>query len=350
MNTIEKTENTDGTWVFLAPIRNLFISDALDFEIQINKVTFINASKLAKRRKKYGFNSPISTIKKRYKGMLDSFFNEEQTFATLRLTGKGRDLKQEFVNRVNDGLSIISLSQLGYSRRRHNACPAISDEKPSGRRRCLMHNLSTNASYQPNEVVGKVGSLNLNARWRNYQKMVFFDDLLKIISGKSKVASSWRKDIINAAILAGQSQSGHDVAQCFLWNIIALETLLTRKDDKYSEKLPERTEAFIGWAQDWDVENFDRKIRDIYRKRSVFVHSGRRDEIDIEDILFSDELLMNVFVNIVRHPDIFESKEKLIKFSEKVQAERTLGIKPKVRPKTFAIVRPRYTMEDLVKI
>lgn len=350
MNTIEKIQNIDGTWVALTPIRNLFISDAIGFEIQINKVTFINASKLARRRKRYGFNSPMSAIKKRYKGMLDSFFNEEKTFATLRLTGKGKDLKQEFVNKINDGLSIISLSQLGYSRRRHNACPAISDEKPSGRRSCLMYNPSTSASYQPNEVVGKIGSLNLDTRWHNYQKKVFFYDLLKIISGKTKVNSSWRKDITNAAILAGQSQSGHDIAQCFLWNIIALETLLTKREGKYSEKLPERTEAFIGWAQDWHVENFDKKIRDMYKKRSIFVHNGRRDEINIEDILFSDELLLNVFVNIVRHPKIFESKEKLIKFSEMVQAERTLGIRPKVRPKTFAILRQRYTKEDLVKI
>ena len=319
MNTIEKIQNIDGTWVALTPIRNLFISDAIGFEIQINKVTFINASKLARRRKRYGFNSPMSAIKKRYKGMLDSFFNEEKTFATLRLTG-------------------------------NNACPAISDEKPSGRRSCLMYNPSTSASYQPNEVVGKIGSLNLDTRWHNYQKKVFFYDLLKIISGKTKVNSSWRKDITNAAILAGQSQSGHDIAQCFLWNIIALETLLTKREGKYSEKLPERTEAFIGWAQDWHVENFDKKIRDMYKKRSIFVHNGRRDEINIEEILFSDELLLNVFVNIVRHPKIFESKEKLIKFSEMVQAERTLGIRPKVRPKTFAILRQRYTKEDLVKI
>ncbi len=350
MTTVKKIESTNGTWLFLAPIRNLLISNAADFEFRVNKVTFFDASRLAQRRKRYGFTRPISKIKKTYKGIIDSFFNEEKTFATLRLTGEGKKLKKEFIDQINDELSIISLSQLGYSRRRHNSSPTISQEKIIGHRRSLMFNLSVDTSYQPNEVVGKVGSLNLDSRWLNFQKQVFFFDLLKIISGQTIVSSNWRKDITNAAILAGQSQSGHDISQCFLWNIIALETLLTRKDDKYSEKLPERTEAFIGWAKDWKVENFEEKIRRIYEKRCQFVHTGKRDHINIEDILFSDDILLNVLTNIVRHPKIFRSKQKLIEFSEKVQAEHILGIKPKVRPKTFQILRPRYTDEDTVKI
>ncbi len=350
MTTIKEIESTDGTWLFLAPVRNLNIGTAVDFEFTVNQVTFVDASRLAKRRKRYGFNYPISEIKKRYKGIINRFFHEEKTFATLRLTGKGKDLKQRFINQINDELSIISLSQLGYSRRSHNSSPVLSKEKILGQRSSLMFNLSADTSYQPNEVVGKIGSLNLDERWRNFQKKVFFYDLLKIISGKTKVAPNWRKDIMNASILAGQSQSGHDIPQCFLWNMIALETLLTQRDDKYSEKLPERTEAFIGWAKDWKVKNFEAKIKDIYKKRCLFVHTGQRDHISIADILFSDDLLLNVLNNIVRHPRIFRSKGRLIEFSEKVQAEHLLGIKPKIRPKTLQLIRPRYTEKDFEKI
>ena len=350
MTTIQQIESTDGTWLFLAPIRNLHIGKAVDFEFTVNRVTFIDASKLAKRRKKYGFNSPISEIKKRYKGILDRFFQEEKTFAILRLTGNGKDLKQKFIDQINDELSIISLSQLGYSRRSYNTSPVLSKEKILGHRSSLMFNLTTDTSYQPNEVVGKIGSLTLDENWKNFQKNVFFYNLLKIISSKTKVAPKWRNDIINAAILAGQSQSGQDIPQCFLWNMIALETLLTQRNDKYSEKLPERTEAFIGWAKDWKVENFETKIKDIYQKRCLFVHAGQRDHIGIADILFSDDLLLNVLNNIVRHPSIFGSKGKLIEFSEKVRAEHLLGIKAKVRPKTLRLLRPRYTEKDLEKI
>jgi hypothetical protein len=350
MTTIQQILNADGTWLFLAPIRNLHIGKAVDFEFTVNRVTFIDASRLAKRRKRYGFNRPISEIKKRYKGILDRFFEGEKTFATLRLTGNGKDLKQRFINQINDELSIISLSQLGYSRRRHNASPALSKGKTSGHRSSLMFNLTVGTSCQPNELVGKFVPLTLDENWKNFQKRVFFYDLLKIISGKTQVAPKWRVDITNAAILAGQSQSGQDVPQCFLWNMIALETLLTQRDDKYSEKLPERTEAFLGWAKDWKVKNFEEKIKDIYNKRCLFVHTGQRDHIGIADILFSDDLLLNVLNNIVRHLSIFRSKKKLIEFSEKVRAEHILGIKTKVRPKTFRFMQPIYTEKDLEKI
>ncbi|MDH5524739.1 MAG: HEPN domain-containing protein [Desulfobulbaceae bacterium] len=350
MTTIKEIENTDGTWLFLAPVRNLHIGNAVDFEFTVNRVTFINSSRLAKRRRRYGFNTPLSEIKKKYKGILGSFFHEEKTFATLRFAGKGKDVKQRFINQVNDELSIISLSQLGYSKRINNNSPSLSEEKRLGRRSSLMYNLTNDTSYQPNEVVGKKGSLRLDVDWKEFQKEFFFYDLIKIISGKTKVAPKWRIDITNAAILAGQSQSGQDIPQCFLWNMIALETLLTQRDDKYSEKLPERTEAFIGWAKDWKVEDFETKIKDIYLKRCLFVHTGQRDHISVADILFSDDLLLNVLNNIVKHPRIFGSKRKLIEFSEKVRAEHTLGIKTKVRPKTLRLLRPQYTKNDLEEI
>ncbi|MCK4826545.1 hypothetical protein KA005_62965 [bacterium] len=350
MTTIKQIENSDGTWLFLAPIRNLRLHKAVDFEFTVDQVTFIDASKLPKRRKRYGFLHPISEVKKTYRGIIDEFFKGEKTFATLRLSGNGKKIKNKFINRINDELSIISLSQLGYSRRRHNSSPVLSEEKSIGRRRSLMFNLTEDTSFHPSEVVGKIGPLELDDRWKNFQKKVFFFNLIKLISGKVKVAPNWRKDITNAAILAGQSQCGHDIPQCFLWNMIALETLLTRRDDKYSEKLPERSEAFVGWAKDWELYNFEAKIRDIYQKRCLFVHAGQRHHISIEDILFSDDLLLNVLTNIVRHPTIFGSKDKLIQFSEKVQSEHLLGIKTKVRPKTLRLIRPRYTEGDLEKI
>lgn len=348
--TITEIENTNGTWLFLAPIRNLQICAAVNFECKINQVIFVDASKLYKRRIKYGFAYPISDIKKRYKGFVDQFFSEEKTFATLRLTGKGKDLKQRFITQINDALAIISLSQLGYSRRRHNASPALSKGKAIESRSFFMLNLSNDRSYKSSEITGKFHTLHLDDYWCDFQKNSFFYDLVKIISGQTRVAPKWRKDITNAAILAGQSQSGQDIPQCFLWNIIALETLLTQSDDKYSKKLPERTEAFIGWSKDWTIDNFEAKIKEMYEKRCIFVHTGRRDHINIEDILFSDDMLLNVLLNIVRHPNIFGSKENLIEFSKKIQAEHVLGIKSKIRPKTFTLLRPRYIKEDLENI
>ncbi len=132
--------------------------------------------------------------------------------------------------------------------------------------------------------------------------------------------------------------------------MIAIEMLLTHRGDKYSEMLPLRAEAFIGWAAAWTNENYKERIQSLYKKRSDFVHRGLRDDIKIADLLFSDTLLWNVLVNILKHPQIFDSRASVIEFSEKVAAEKKLGIETTVTPKTFTFINPRYNDRDLRQI
>jgi len=79
MNPVKKIENTDGTWLFLAPVRNLRLHKAIKYEITVNSVTFIDTAKLPYRRKRFGFPYPISEVKNKYRGILDRFFQEEKT-------------------------------------------------------------------------------------------------------------------------------------------------------------------------------------------------------------------------------------------------------------------------------
>ena len=55
-------------------------------------------------------------------------------------------------------------------------------------------------------------------------------------------------------------------------------------------------------------------------------------------------------VNIIQHINIFRSKEAVIEFARKVEAEHILGVKPKVRPKTFTYISRYYTESDLEEI
>ena len=350
MKTLQEIEESSGNWLFLMPIRGLILLEAVNFEFSVVNVTFIDAQRIANRRKRLGLPTTISKIKSQYKGSLDSFFEDHKTFATLRLTGKGKDLKNQFLNSVREELAIISLSQLGYGRRRSNSGPSVYYNESPERSTGLLFNLSNKTSYHKSEIIGKIGPLDLDRRWHNFQKRVFFYDLINILSGKIRISPNLRKDLRNVAILAGQSQSNIDIPQCFLWNMIAIETLLTQRNDKYSDKLPERAEAFIGWSKNWKITNYSEKIRDVYKKRCEFVHTGKRDHIKISDILFTDDLLLNVIINIVKHPKLLGSKRKIIEFSDKVQAEHLLRIKSKVRPKTLRHLHLRYTEKDFDKI
>jgi hypothetical protein len=167
---------------------------------------------------------------------------------------------------------------------------------------------------------------------------------------KIQVERAWRRDLENAAILVGQSLNSSDVATSFMLNMIALELLLTQKGDKYSSELPKRVEAFLGWVGFWSSQNYEEKIKFIYKKRCELVHRGRREKIAKEDLLFTDDLILNLFINIVSLPNIFDSKNKIIEFANKVEAEHILGLKSRVRPKKLTFVSPNYSKEDLNEV
>lgn len=246
---------------------------------------------------------------------------------------------------------MIRLSELGFSRRWSNSNICIASESKVGQISFSAINSSENLSwYSSFNTHGKLNTLCIDKNWKKYHSEVFFLDLLRIVNGEISLSKKWKEDIINAAILCGQSQASSDLHLAFLWNMIAIETLLTSSNDKFSQELPKRVEAFIGWTTDWEIQNFESKIKQLYEKRSAFVHSGKFSSITIPDLLFTDKILLNVFYNICKHIDIFHKKQDLIDFSKKVQAEKTLGIKPKVRPKTIMFISPNYSKRDLERM
>lgn len=339
-----------GPWLFLVPVSGIILTRFTNFEYKQDKISLISSSKVLRRRKKIGFPCRLSEFDKRTQIRLGEICSESSTVAYYRRTGVGKTTADNFLKTVREELSILALLQLGYSRRRLNAAIAISGEYHPPVLSYFMLNTKDLSWVKSNENKGKNRELILDEHWNNASEKLFFLKLLKIISGETKVHKEWRSTIRDASILAGQSQCSSDLPLSFLWNMIAIEMLLTRQGDKYSDSLPERVESFIGWASNWSIQNYEDRIKEVYRKRCEFVHNGNRDQIEIKDILFSDDILLNILINIVRHPDIFQSKDHLIKFSEKIKAEKLLGIKSKTIPKTLTYLKPNYSDDDYLKI
>jgi len=332
-----------GTWVFLVPISNLRLTQAVNHEFRIDQINFVGAEKLPRIRKRLGIPKPISHYQR--DGVLGGFFSS-QCFATIQRTGKLSDLEEPVLELIREELAILAVSQLIFKHRHQISSLSISDETPRGTRSYLAINRSNKSWRRPSELLGGSDSLWLDGHWKHFSREAFFTQLLKIINGQIKVADSWQRDLRNAAIFAGQSQSTLDVPQAFLWNMIALELLLTRREDKISTVLPNRVKAFLGWVGFWEVSEFEQWIETIYKKRSALVHSGCRDQISRQDVLFTDHLLFNLFINIVEHHKIFKSKDAVIEFSRKVEAEHLLGIDAKTRPKTLRYMSRVPSMTD----
>lgn len=340
--------NQSGNWSFIVPVTGVKLTNEVDNEFRIKHVLLIDKGKLPHIRRRLGIPQRISEL--REQRWYEEFFDGAETFAVIRHTGTPDETKSYCRRAVADELSILALSQLGYSKRRYGSYPAIKGQPRSVTFTDVLINTKDKRRMLEGRAVGKLHTMILDRRWKTFQQKGFFSKLLEVLNGEVKVSREWRDDLERAAILAGQSQCSVNIAQSFLWNMIAIELLLTQQGDKYSDLLPKRLQAFLGWVGFWQDENYPARITEAYRKRSAFVHDGNRESITVQDLLFTDDLFLNLFLNLLHHINLFPSKQAIVDFAQKVEAEHILGAKPKIRPKTLRFISRSYSEEDLQEI
>ena len=335
-----------GEWVFIVPISGVKLTESVNNEFKINRVLLVSKEKLPRIRSRLGLPTPVSQMHSRYK----EYFSSSDTFAVVRQSGELKNTKNYCRKLVQDELSILSLSKVGYERRRFGSYPSIRGEPTKGMVSDFLIDVNDSRVSLGSKIVGHHNTLVMSGLWKGYQKNNFFLKYLKIIRGETNIESGWKNDLERAGILIGQSQCSSDLAQSFLWNMIALEMLLTRQGDKYLDVLPKRIEAFLGWVGFWEYENYEEKIKSAYKKRCALVHNGKRELIAVEDLLFTDDLLLNLLINLIQHIKIFKSKDDVIDFSNKVEAEHLLGVTPRVRPKSLQFSSRHYTEDDYLDV
>jgi len=327
-----------SSWTFMVPVGELLLMEAVAREFRIDRVTLVHRDKLPRVRKRLGLGATISEVKKTIPGW--DFFDAGLAYAVMKQRGEPEEVQHQCLAVIREELSILALSQLGYSRRRQMSPIALAGENTHPYITFLAYNDRDRTRFgkmfmmttPSNQVV-------LDGRWKAFQDGVFFTKLLRILQGKTKVEDSWRCELRRAAVLIGESVGANDLLKSFVWNWVALEMLLTRQQDKVRETLPKRAEALLGWATYWEPDDYEGRIRDVYMKRNGLLHRGRREAISPEDLAFTDHLLVNLLANLVSYPKLFRSKDDVIKFSARVEAERTLGITSKVRPKGLRFIR-----------
>lgn len=333
-------------WTVVAPIDHLVLSDAINHEFRIDRVTLVATAKLPGRRRRFGIPWRVSEMRSEKHGVFKQVLDLTPAVGIIRATGNARNLERDITRLVRDELAILEASQLGYAKRAFAGAPAIWREKPVTQQSLLWIGRSKTWE-QPNRTYGPLLPLHLDAQWHRFQQQLFFYDLLKLLRGETKIAKSWRQDLRRAAVLVGLSQTSNSLPDAFLWNMVALELLLTCQGDKVIDDLPSRAEALLGWSRNWTEDNFEAKIRQAYLHRCLLVHQGDRDSPTREDLFFTDDLLFCLLSNLVTHPILFCSKQAVIEFSKRVEAERLLkGIKTTVRPRSLRMFRRKYNPKD----
>jgi hypothetical protein len=337
-------------WVFIAPLAGINLTKVIGNEFKILNVTLVEKSKLTRIGQRLGLKLTSSEIKKQITESDKWQGPNANTYAFIRHTGTPKNISNKCLSILKEELYILASSQLGYGKRKSNAHPSLMGDQNIGKISYLFLDPNSKARLYSNRLTGKYMVLTLDNIWKQHHKASFFIKLLKLLNEKSPIEYGWRKLLRRAAIMIGQSQCSNDLVHSFLWNMIVIEMLLTAQGDKYREVLPERIEAFLGWVGFWSTSDYNRRINEIYTKRCKLVHDGKWEIINIADLLFTDDLLLNLLVNIVNHPKIFNSKKSVINFADKVKAEHLLGVKPKVRPKSLVFFSRTYTPDDLKEI
>lgn len=348
MKTVNDILSEKGSWIFIVPIKGLILTEAVNREFLMSKVLFVDHQKLPYIRKRFGIPQRISELKTLKS--TKEFFDSAQTFALFPHYGVAIGKRTKCLRVVRDELAILTLSQLGVRKRRFNSHPGIMCEFSRGPIDSWFINLQGKGNIFNRQMSKGFVPLHLDNEWKRVHRNSFYLKLLKIINGKTEAQKSWVNNLRTASILIGESLSSNDIANAFLLNMIALECILTKQGDQFRTDLPKRIEAFLGWAGYWHVKNYEQKIQVAYTKRCNLVHSAKRDDVKIQDLLFTDDLLFNLLTNIVDHIDRFPSKKAIMEFADKVEAEHLLGIKSKVRPKTLHFISRTYTKEDYEEI
>ncbi len=325
-----KIEEKKDSWIFIVPVFGLELTAKVNNEIKISKTTFISTEKLIRVRKRFGIPEPLSKYRK------TEFFNGEfKTMAIIRETGKIKDITEKLYKILDDELNILISSFFGYKNRDYfHKIGFFGDSKHSIFNYVFLS--STEMTWLHSRKAENIMPLQTDIWWYNFQKRNhYFYSLVKILNDKQHKLNAILQRV---SILIGKSFNSKDTIDAFLYNMIILETLLTTANDKQKDTLIIRLRAFFGWLSGWDNKT-EKHIGTLYNKRNAYVHDAKNDSITREDVIFTDELIINLVTNILMHPSNFPSKDALIEFSEKVQAEKLLDIKPKVRPKTFCYIR-----------
>jgi hypothetical protein len=332
---------------FISPVYYLtFAKRYTPQELRIGRVTFVSRERLPLIRRRLGIQTRLSEMASKDK--LDpQFLKHSPTYGIIQLDHADDKTNRECFDLLTEALHILAVSLLGWSKRRYHSLPAAFGFPSVGKFEYLLVHNALPRQYPSWSILGIPSPMVLNPEWKAYHREGFFFRLLRIINNDIHLPSKWRTTIVNAAVLAGQSQTSKSLIQAFLWNMIVLEMLLSRQGEKYVISLPKRIESFIGWVGYWRSEAYQSRIESLYKKRKALVHDGDFSQIEIADLLFADELVLNVFDNIINHIHLFRNKEDVLRFSDKVEAERVLGIRSKTQPKTLRSIRRQYDDADL---
>jgi hypothetical protein len=336
------------TWSIFIPIYNLEISPEIGGEIRIEEVIFINSSKIPKIRNRLGLKYKVSEYNNKLESQKrDLLFTSAKTYAFIK---RRREYKSPFdkeFKKIQEAVFLLASSQFYRERRKRFQFGGPQFNKNWDE--VLIFENKGEEAYSKYNLIYPHEPYRLNKLWQSFFSRHFFFNLLRILNGKSDIQENWKYCIRRASIFAGRSQFAPNLWEAFLYDIIAIETLLKIDRNNISNQIIDSLVSFFGWLKNEDRSYWEDMFKRLYYIRSEIVHNGDTKEFTTNDLINADMILANLLNNICRLTKIIKSKKDLITFNSMLKARKILGMKRSKKP-LLTFGRNRYSESDIEKI
>ena len=330
-----------------APVYGLELGSLVNDEIRIGRVMFVSASKIPRIRKRLGLYDTVANLRAIIRNDRYELLGNAPVYAVVinLRDPEDRDIKKE-LRLIKDAYWLLA-SSFAYHIRRKNAALSLTtpiasnsilDTSVFGPNSFTVNN-RFNAAFQPNRCDGY---------WKQNAENHHFFALQKVVDKTYDVQGNWRKSIVRAATLFGQSFLAKHLAEAFMYNMIAIETLLSVQGDKFPSSLVDRIVALFGWMTNEDSEPWKLTIDRLYKLRCGYVHDGKHGSITGDDLFEADTILQNLLANVCKNTKYIRCKADIAALSERVAAMQVLGLPIKRREKFThgRLVKNDQIMED----
>lgn len=217
-------------WVFMAPVGDLVLTDAVNREFRVLRVTFVHRDRLPRVRTRLGLSFTVSEIKRTIPDW--NFFDSAPAFAVMKHTGdEPEKVRDRCLEVIREELAILTLSKLGNRRNRLGPV-ALAGENPRSQVAFLAVNAQDGTDRFGHTALPTFPRyhLALHRRWKIYQDRFFFTKLLRIRRGETKVSRGWCMELRRASLMIGESLGANDLLKSFVWNRVTL-MLIQRTGD-----------------------------------------------------------------------------------------------------------------------
>ncbi len=340
--------------IHLQPILNLELRRDISEELTIGDVLFVSSDKLRRIRRRVGLPWRVSDAPHDVQSLLTGV----ETLGIVVASSSSPEASRLVGVKTREACSILrSVSWPFAKRSRSNLLRVFGPSGVAYRvlvRQVVIEKSTGHLTGTRTEQQRALIPFQIDRNWKGFQKRHgWLKAFIVFLEGGQNVDAKWRSAVRRAAILFGESLQEADRSLAFLFNMMALDTILKEREERSREMFP-RLDAILGWSnvglrKPWFASSDLKRLAD---RRNELVHEGESPRLSARDLILADELLGNLLLCVCQMGDRWPSRKDMIGFAERVSCRQKLRLKPyeKEGKLPFKVLRPRYTKQEIIRL